>query len=1279
MSIFGSGNYLVVAPTFAVGTANAGGFGAGDVTVNGAAGGLTDSFSVFEVIDGSAVLDGSGGSAVDLTVEMPGTPPTGGFAGTISVAGNDGIGTLLIEQGARLTSQNNVYTDPTTGVTEGGYQNINIGVANFAGANGMVTVDGAGSFLAAYGTAPTIHVGQRGSGTLNVFDGGEVGSLVLEVGSEVSGFGGISSGVGSLTIDGVGSSVTLADTFGQFGASPDGNGGSNDNSDGGAVFNLGVDTGLGNAVVRNGGSLSLLTTAGVTSGARANIGRDDGDGELTIESGGTVTLTNSNDPDNLAIMSVGADGGEGILEVSDAGSRLDIEGALLVGVDDGIGDLLVNGGGVVNLTAPSVGANASLLVGAYGGDGFVELAGPTVEVNVAGSVRLGIGAGADASVDVLYGARLVSTNNAAIDPVTGNTSGGYYNINIGNDDGVGDIFVVGDDSFVGAYGTAARITVGRNGGEGFLNLQDGGDASTLSLVVGRQSGTGVVNVDGAGSTLSINDANGVYGSYNGNNYSGNAGGLQVGRQGSAEGTVNITGGGVVNIFNTEGVTDNPYAQLGRDAGSAGLILVSGADSQLNITQNGGASNNSADLNIGRNGQGTLTIESGGEVNVSGVNAAVTLGLERSGGPVDGSENLLEIRSGGVLNVNSDGEGAVIAGDAAGSLGTVIVDGPASELNIVASVANPTGLQLLTIGEYGDASLEVTNGGSVVIDARDGGPAGITIGRGNENDAIVATATIEGSGSSVTITAAGSGTGAFDGGRIGVGIEDNASGTLRILDGASVDINDQNSGTSVADQIGSTGLIEVSGAGSFFDAGHTLAVSFDLDDLATMAVGDLEGGDGTVLVENGGTLEASEIIVGTEGTIDFDGSITGDIELHGRFELAGNGAGSVNLNGGIQTEATATIAIDITNYSGGVGDSMTLTGLGDFDDGVLELNVANAMSVGNGVTYTIATSTVGIIATTTIVTDQSTGREFVQSQVGNTLVLTALQAHSGVTPGDDAFLGSNFANTIDLRSGNDAYFALGGNDLVNGGGGNDSLDLGGGMDTAFGEGGNDLILGGGASDNISGGAGSDDLYGDGGADTIDGDSGADTIFGGTGNDTLFGGNASDTIDGGTGDDIINGEGFTDTLNGGDGDDTITGGGSADTIDGGADDDTLFGNNAGDFIDGGTGNDTLNGGRDNDELHGGDGDDLILGSTGDDKLYGESGADTFEFRANHGVDRIFDFEDGTDLIEFNINSVNDIGDLTFNNVFAGVDIDYGTGTIRVLGLTDTDFSIADFVFS
>jgi Ca2+-binding RTX toxin-like protein len=207
------------------------------------------------------------------------------------------------------------------------------------------------------------------------------------------------------------------------------------------------------------------------------------------------------------------------------------------------------------------------------------------------------------------------------------------------------------------------------------------------------------------------------------------------------------------------------------------------------------------------------------------------------------------------------------------------------------------------------------------------------------------------------------------------------------------------------------------------------------------------------------------------------------------------------------------------------------------------------------------------------------------------------------------------DTVEGTSAGDIYDVGIGDDIVEASGGADDVELGDGVDVAFGQGGNDTIRGGLGDDNISGGAGADALIGGGSADSLFGDGGADD---------------------------------------------------------------LFGNNAGDLLDGGAGNDFLNGGASNDELRGGTGDDDLLGSTGDDQLHGDAGADTFQFRANHGVDRIFDFEDGTDVIEFNINSVNDISDLTLTNVFAGVDIDYGTGTVRVLGLDDTDFSSADFVF-
>ena len=311
---------------------------------------------------------------------------------------------------------------------------------------------------------------------------------------------------------------------------------------------------------------------------------------------------------------------------------------------------------------------------------------------------------------------------------------------------------------------------------------------------------------------------------------------------------------------------------------------------------------------------------------------------------------------------------------------------------------------------------------------------------------------------------------------------------------------------------------------------------------------------------------------------------------------------------------------------------------------------------------------------TIDGENSTNSQFIVDLQSETLTII-LDRPAGTTSlvfeveNFDTVRGTGNADQITGSSADETLF---------GGGGDDLIQLISGTNEASGQGGNDRIVGGDSNDDISGGAGVDELFGNDGSDTIDGDTGSDTIFGGTGSDTLFGGNGADTLEGGSGNDIIDGEGFTDVIRGGSGDDIISGGGSADDLFGDAGSDDLFGNDGSDDLSGGAGNDGLNGGQGNDELRGGSGNDELLGSTGDDQLYGDDGADTFQFRANHGSDRIFDFEQGTDIIQFNIGSVNDISDLTFTNVFAGVDISYGSGSIRVLGSNDTDFTNADFEF-
>lgn len=282
-------------------------------------------------------------------------------------------------------------------------------------------------------------------------------------------------------------------------------------------------------------------------------------------------------------------------------------------------------------------------------------------------------------------------------------------------------------------------------------------------------------------------------------------------------------------------------------------------------------------------------------------------------------------------------------------------------------------------------------------------------------------------------------------------------------------------------------------------------------------------------------------------------------------------------------------------------------------------------------------------------------------------------------GNDTLIGSGGADNLYGAEGRDLISGGGAADLINGGSGNDCLKGNAAMDTIIGGGGRDYLSGGSEDDSLSGGSGQDTLYGENGKDTLAGGGGGDLLDGGEGADSLSGANAADTLFGGDGNDVLRGEGFADVLFGGQDDDTLFGGGNSDVLSGDHGADRLYGQRAADTLDGGSGDDRLNGGAGNDLLKGGDGSDTLLGSTGDDQLYGGSGADHFQFFANHGAfDRIFDFEDGSDVIEFNIATLNDFGDLTLTATFMGVDIDYGFGTIRVLGTRVADFSESDFVF-
>ncbi|WP_293574554.1 calcium-binding protein [Phaeobacter sp.] len=261
-------------------------------------------------------------------------------------------------------------------------------------------------------------------------------------------------------------------------------------------------------------------------------------------------------------------------------------------------------------------------------------------------------------------------------------------------------------------------------------------------------------------------------------------------------------------------------------------------------------------------------------------------------------------------------------------------------------------------------------------------------------------------------------------------------------------------------------------------------------------------------------------------------------------------------------------------------------------------------------------------------------------------------------GEDVFVGTDGADTVD---------GLSGNDKLSGRDGDDDLTGGAGNDTILGQNGDDTIFAGDDDDFVRGGNGDDQINVSGGKNNLGG---------GAGNDSITGASEEDTIFGGGGDDTIFGEGGADTINGGAGNDSLVGGNDEDLIKGGDGDDSLYGE---------SGNDELRGGAGDDTVDGGAGNDVIYVSLGDDTLTGGGDSDVFVLRDDSGATVITDFSGGDqlDVRGLGYGSLADIMAIAHQTYDSGLsavvlNIDADT-TVTLEGVTLGQLSAADFDFA
>ncbi|MBV1865301.1 MAG: hypothetical protein KUG74_12845 [Rhodobacteraceae bacterium] len=194
------------------------------------------------------------------------------------------------------------------------------------------------------------------------------------------------------------------------------------------------------------------------------------------------------------------------------------------------------------------------------------------------------------------------------------------------------------------------------------------------------------------------------------------------------------------------------------------------------------------------------------------------------------------------------------------------------------------------------------------------------------------------------------------------------------------------------------------------------------------------------------------------------------------------------------------------------------------------------------------------------------------------------------------------------------------------------------------------------------------------DGIYGQQFAAQLFGTSLNDTMYDEIGANWMDGQGGDDLLLGQGGRDVVYGGAGNDIIKGGSGHDKLSGGKGEDILRG---------GKGNDKMQGDGGKDKIKGEAGNDQLDGGKGRDKLTGGAGEDTFVFKVGYGRDKITDFKDDIDTLQFDQSMRGGLtpGMFVINKasiVDGDVVFDFGTDKLTLKGITDIGALIDDIEF-
>lgn len=666
-------------------------------------------------------------------------------------------------------------------------------------------------------------------------------------------------------------------------------------------------------------------------------------------------------PDTFSdIVTGGQPAGSGTLTVS-SGAELRSETSVCLGCQ-GATTVSVHGGkltvvGGTNLANPA----SSSIANAAGSSGTVTVTGAGSLFQLGGQLNIGNGAvltgfgipGADTTgaLNIENGGKVTNLGS-----VVGNMVNATGTVNVA---GVGSNWTIGSNPIVGG----GFLNIGQDG-TGTVNLTNGGHIDMVGgLTLGRNAGgSGTLNISDPGSELSL--------------VSPGAGGI-IGRFSGSTGSLNLTDGGKLLIDARNGLAGG--ITVGQDAGATGAVLVTGAGSQLKIM--GDANNAAGDgpgMTVGRSGSGQMTISAGGRVEVdaaSATNGGIAVGSSTSAGSSSAGAT-------GTLTVTGTGSALILNGISTsistGNFGTgtvTVEDGASIESHELFAGLNAGG----------DGRYSISSGGSIALtgaDSEDGRNINVVGGAGSGRiDVVGGSLNLDGGSSTTTgLVLGGAGTLAGGTGRLDVtGATSTVSitgqnaaflevggegglGELRVLGGGQLSVTGGTTNViAIGSESDSTGTVLVTGGGSKLTVGGTLNVGLDL-------FGVDKGGAASLIVGTGGVVQATQVAVGSSGTVGGSGgTIVGNVLVAGGTLAPGASPGTLKVDGDLDF-VDGVLDIEVAGLLAGEFDLLDILGDAHLTGGTIVfhflggfllhagdqfdfLNSANGSGVFDGVAFT----------------------------------------------------------------------------------------------------------------------------------------------------------------------------------------------------------------------------------------------------------------------------------------------------------------------------------------